>query len=100
MGACTHTQIVTERPVVQVVPALPAGTAVGGDFVAFEARPRQLITSTGEVIEADLIVWAAGVKGADFLSGLGLDRFVAGLFLLVLALVVATVVWLGLRRRR
>jgi NADH dehydrogenase len=38
-----------------------------------EARPRQLITKTGEVIEADLIVWAAGVKGADFLSGLGLE---------------------------
>ncbi|AOL94459.1 NAD(P)/FAD-dependent oxidoreductase [Porphyrobacter sp. LM 6] len=45
------------RPAVQVV----------------EARPRQLITKTGEVIEADLIVWAAGVKGADFLSGLGLE---------------------------
>jgi NADH dehydrogenase len=37
-----------------------------------EARPRQLVTKTGEVIEADLIVWAAGVKGAEFLSGLGL----------------------------
>jgi NADH dehydrogenase len=45
------------RPAVQVV----------------EARPRQLITKTGEVIEADLIVWAAGVKGAEFLSGLGLE---------------------------
>lgn len=38
-----------------------------------EARPRQLITKTGEVIEADLIVWAAGVKGAEFLSDLGLE---------------------------
>jgi NADH dehydrogenase len=38
-----------------------------------EARPRQLMTRNGEVIEADLIVWAAGVKGADFIAGLGLE---------------------------
>jgi len=38
-----------------------------------EARPRQLITKSGEVIEADLMVWAAGVKGADFIAGLGLE---------------------------
>jgi len=38
-----------------------------------QANPRQLVTECGDVIEADLMVWAAGVKGAEFLSGLGLE---------------------------
>jgi NADH dehydrogenase len=70
----------------RILPALPdklaaaakhelevLGVAVRPDVQVVEARPRQLITRTGEVIEADLIVWAAGVKGAEFLSGLGLE---------------------------
>jgi len=31
------------------------------------------VTQSGDVIAADLMVWAAGVKGAEFLSGLGLE---------------------------
>ncbi len=70
----------------RILPALPEklaaaashelgvlGVAVRPDVQVVEARPRQLITKTGEVIEADLIVWAAGVKGADYLSELGLE---------------------------
>lgn len=70
----------------RILPALPEklaaaashelgvlGVQVRPDVQVVEARPRQLITKTGEVIEADLIVWAAGVKGADYLSGLGLE---------------------------
>ncbi|HEY6964265.1 MAG TPA: NAD(P)/FAD-dependent oxidoreductase, partial [Erythrobacter sp.] len=70
----------------RILPALPEklaaaakhelevlGVNVRPDVQVVEARPRQLVTKTGEVIEADLIVWAAGVKGADFLSGLGLE---------------------------
>jgi NADH dehydrogenase len=38
-----------------------------------KAQRGALITHKGEAIEADLIVWAAGVKGAPFLSELGLE---------------------------
>lgn len=37
------------------------------------AEKGMYITSEGEEIRADLIVWAAGVKGAEFLSTLGLQ---------------------------
>jgi NADH dehydrogenase len=70
----------------RILPALPEklaaaakhelgqlGVQVRPDVQVVEARPRQLITKTGEVIEADLIVWAAGVKGAEFVSELGLE---------------------------
>ena len=70
----------------RILPALPEklaaaakhelgvlGVGVRENTQVIEARPRQLITKTGEVIEADLIVWAAGVKGAEFLSELGLE---------------------------
>lgn len=70
----------------RILPALPEklaaaakyeleqlGVDVRPDTQVIEARPRQLLTRTGDVIEADLIVWAAGVKGADFLAGLGLE---------------------------
>ena len=70
----------------RILPALPEklaaaakhelevlGVQVRPGVQVVEARPRQLVTKTGEVIEADLIVWAAGVKGADFLGGLGLE---------------------------
>jgi NADH dehydrogenase len=70
----------------RILPALPEklanaaayelgqlGVEVRAATQVVEARPRQLITKTGEVIEADLIVWAAGVKGAEFLSDLGLE---------------------------
>jgi len=35
------------------------------------ATPTAINTKSGETIEADIMVWAAGVKGADFLHGLG-----------------------------
>lgn len=38
-----------------------------------EAVPRALITTDGRRIEADLLVWAAGVKAPVFLSTLGLE---------------------------
>ena len=70
----------------RILPALPEklaaaashelgvlGVHVRPDVQVVEARPRQLITKTGEVFEADLLVWAAGVKGADFLSSLDLE---------------------------
>lgn len=36
-----------------------------------EARPDGFVYDGGAVAKADLMVWAAGVKAADFLSGLG-----------------------------
>jgi NADH:ubiquinone reductase (H+-translocating) len=36
-----------------------------------EVTDRGIATSSGEFIEADLRVWAAGVKGADLLQGIG-----------------------------
>ena len=38
-----------------------------------QANDSALITKDGEEVEADLMVWAAGVKGADFLRQLGLE---------------------------
>jgi NADH dehydrogenase len=38
-----------------------------------EATPEGMITKSGELIKADLRVWAAGVKGPDMLAGLGLE---------------------------
>jgi NADH dehydrogenase len=79
-----HVMLLEAGP--RILPALPdklaeaatyelgqLGVEVRPAVQVVEARPRQLVTKTGEVIEADLIVWAAGVKGADFLGGLGLE---------------------------
>ena len=49
------------------------GVAVQDTTQVIEARPGALITKCGQTIEADLLVWAAGVKGAEFLAGLGLE---------------------------
>ena len=38
-----------------------------------EATPEGMITKSGELIKADLRVWAAGVKGPDMLASLGLE---------------------------
>jgi NADH dehydrogenase len=38
-----------------------------------EATSEGMITKSGEMIKADLRVWAAGVKGPDFLATLGLE---------------------------
>ena len=68
----------------RILPALPDDlaeaaheelTALGvrvvtGRAVA-EVRERQVVVSDGETIRADLTVWAAGVRGADFLKGIG-----------------------------
>ncbi|MDZ4139388.1 MAG: NAD(P)/FAD-dependent oxidoreductase [Erythrobacter sp.] len=70
----------------RILPALPEklsqaarhelgllGVEVMENTQVIEARPRTLLTKAGGTIEADLIVWAAGVKGAEFLSELGLE---------------------------
>lgn len=70
----------------RILPALPEklseaartelnklGVEVRANTQIIEARRRCLVTQTGDTIEADLIVWAAGVKGAEFLSTLGLE---------------------------
>ncbi len=70
----------------RILPALPEklakaakheleelGVTVKCDTQVIEARSRAMITSSGERIDADLMVWAAGVKGAEFLSELGLE---------------------------
>nr|WP_298926807.1 NAD(P)/FAD-dependent oxidoreductase [uncultured Erythrobacter sp.] len=70
----------------RILPALPEklsgaarhelnelGVIVKTDTQVIQGRPRTLVTSSGEEIDADLIVWAAGVKGADFLGHLGLE---------------------------
>jgi NADH:ubiquinone reductase (H+-translocating) len=38
-----------------------------------EATPEGMVTNSGEVIKADLKVWAAGVKAPDMLAKLGLE---------------------------
>lgn len=38
-----------------------------------EATSEGIVTKSGELIKADLKVWAAGVKGPDMLAGLGLE---------------------------
>jgi NADH:ubiquinone reductase (H+-translocating) len=70
----------------RILPALPEklsqaakhelgvlGVEVMENTQVIEARPRTLLTKAGDTLEADLIVWAAGVKGAEFLSELGLE---------------------------
>jgi NADH dehydrogenase len=70
----------------RILPALPEklaaaakhelgvlGVEVRENTQVIEARQRTLLTKAGDTIEADLIVWAAGVKGAEFLSKLGLE---------------------------
>jgi len=70
----------------RILPALPErlskaakhelerlGVGVRENTQVVEAHQRMLETKDGGTIEADLIVWAAGVKGAPFLSELGLD---------------------------
>ncbi|MBV7259613.1 NAD(P)/FAD-dependent oxidoreductase [Erythrobacter crassostreae] len=70
----------------RILPALPEklagaarhelnelGVIVQTDTQVIKARPRTLFTSAGEELDADLIVWAAGVKGAEFLGSLGLE---------------------------
>jgi NADH dehydrogenase len=70
----------------RILPALPEELAkaahaelealgvrvVTGEQVV-EATSEGMITKSGELIKADLRVWAAGVKGPDFLAGLGLE---------------------------
>ncbi len=69
----------------RILPALPEklsegarselnklGVAVRENTQVIEAQRRHMVTQTGDTIEADLMVWAAGVKGAEFLSRLGL----------------------------
>jgi NADH dehydrogenase len=70
----------------RILPALPEKLAeaahkeletigvrvVTGEQVV-EATSEGMITKSGELIKADLRVWAAGVKGPDILAGLGLE---------------------------
>ena len=70
----------------RILPALPEALAeaahkeleslgvrvITGEQVV-EATGEGMITKSGETIEADLRVWAAGVKGPDFLAAIGLE---------------------------
>jgi len=70
----------------RILPALPEKLAeaahkelealgvrvVTGEQVV-EATAEGMVTKSGELIGADLRVWAAGVKGPDFLANLGLE---------------------------
>jgi NADH:ubiquinone reductase (H+-translocating) len=49
------------------------GVEVMDNTQVIEARPGMLLTKCGRTIEADLLVWAAGVKGAEFQAKLGLE---------------------------
>ncbi|WP_296718442.1 NAD(P)/FAD-dependent oxidoreductase [Erythrobacter sp.] len=79
-----HVSLLEAGP--RILPALPdklaaaakheleqLGVQVRPDTQVIQANPRQLVTKCGDTIEADLMVWAAGVKGAEFLSELGLE---------------------------
>lgn len=70
----------------RILPALPErlsvsardelcalGVEVRESVQVVKATDKALITKDDEEIEADLMVWAAGVKGADFIAGLGLE---------------------------
>jgi NADH dehydrogenase len=70
----------------RILPALPEklaeaakeelehlGVRVLADCRVVEARPHQIVTGGGETIEADLLVWAAGVRAPGFLGTLGLE---------------------------
>lgn len=70
----------------RILPALPEnlaaaarseleelGVVVRSGVSVTEAVPRAVITKGGERIEADLMVWAAGVKAPPFVAGLGLE---------------------------
>jgi len=69
----------------RILPALPErlaaaahaelealGVDVRCDLRVTEARPHEIVTGSGAV-EADLLVWAAGVKASPLLSTLGLE---------------------------
>lgn len=71
----------------RILPALPEdlagaakhelevlGVKVSEGTQVTQALPRCLHTKDGGKIEADLLVWAAGVKAPDFLSTLGLEN--------------------------
>ncbi len=70
----------------RILPALPErlsaaatgelqqlGVEVYTDTQVMRAERGRLVTACNNAIEADLIVWAAGVKAADFLGSLGLE---------------------------
>ena len=70
----------------RILPALPEtlaaaaqaelealGVRVATGVAVTEALPHTFVTREGERIEADLLVWAAGVKAPPFLAGLGLE---------------------------
>ncbi|KAB7646216.1 NAD(P)/FAD-dependent oxidoreductase [Polymorphobacter fuscus] len=68
----------------RILPALPdklaasataeleaLGVRVLANTPVTSATPEAIITKSGEVIGADIMVWAAGVKGAPFLANIG-----------------------------
>lgn len=70
----------------RILPALPEtlaaaaraelealGVKVSTAVAVTEALPHRFVTGGGERIEADLLVWAAGVKAPPLLAGLGLE---------------------------
>lgn len=46
------------------------GVKVRAATQVIEIKPNQVHTATGETIQADLILWAAGVKGSEGVSGM------------------------------
>jgi NADH dehydrogenase len=70
----------------RILPALPEkladaardeleklGVEVCTEVKVIEARPHQIVTGDGRTIEADLLVWAAGVRAPAALASLGLE---------------------------
>ncbi len=70
----------------RILPALPEdlsqaarreltnlGVEVREETQVIRAEKGALVTQSGDRLDADLMVWAAGVKGAEFLSTLGLQ---------------------------
>ena len=68
----------------RILPALPEklaaaataelevlGVRVLANTKVTSATPDAIVTGSGETIAADIMVWAAGVKGADFLNDIG-----------------------------
>lgn len=70
----------------RILPALPEklaaaahgelerlGVEVLTGVQVIEARPREIVTASGDTIRSDLMVWAAGVRAPNYLAGLGLE---------------------------
>ena len=71
MAACPKGQIITEGPVIQVMPALGARQAPGGDFIVVQARLAQQSSPALVNFPEPIIVRQGGWSGKKL--GVGLD---------------------------